>query len=190
MISRLSQTWLPVVITSMFSSKSSSASAGVMPKPAAEFSPLAMTRSMAWSRTMPGSRSLTMVRPGRPKMSPMKRIRMIPPAFRNGLRRLMVTREIRQAVRRLPSLRELRRAQKIVIPRWIQFQIHHMLVVHQDVIQIPEIDVRQFLGQNALYLGIDWLAHPGIDFAAGLVNQGIYPWVRVMAAVGAIRRKP
>lgn len=48
-----------------------------MPKPAAEFSPLAITRSMEWSFIRSGRRSLTMVRPGRPKMSPMKRIFML-----------------------------------------------------------------------------------------------------------------
>src|SRR5713101_5508199 len=76
MISRLSQMWLPVVITSMPSSKRSSASAPVIPNPPAEFSPLAITRSMAWCFTNPGRRSLTIFRPGRPKMSPMKRMCM------------------------------------------------------------------------------------------------------------------
>src|ERR1700758_1481 len=79
MISRLSQTWLPVVMTSMPSSKSSSARGGVIPKPAAEFSPLAMMRWMAWSLTSEGSFSLTMMRPGLPKMSPIKSMRKITP---------------------------------------------------------------------------------------------------------------
>src|SRR5882762_9472964 len=52
------------------------------------------------------------------------------------------------AIGRLPSLRQLRRPQEIVISGGIQFQIHIPFVVHQNVIQIPEIDVRKFVGQD------------------------------------------
>src|SRR5215471_15781043 len=45
-----------------------------MPNPAAAFSPLAMTRSAEYCFTSSDRRSLTIVRPGRPKMSPMKRM--------------------------------------------------------------------------------------------------------------------
>ena len=46
----------------------------VMPNPAAEFSPLAMTKSI-WCRSISaGSPLRTISRPGFPKMSPMKRI--------------------------------------------------------------------------------------------------------------------
>ncbi len=48
-----------------------------MPKPAAEFSPLAMMRSIECSRTSPRNRSFTMLRPALPKMSPIKRIRIM-----------------------------------------------------------------------------------------------------------------
>src|SRR3984885_11516821 len=133
-------------MTSIFSSKSSSASAGVIPKPAAEFSPLAMMRSMACSRTMPGRRSLTMVRPGRPKMSPMKRIRMFMPNFDGNTGRLRL--------RLVPRGSEFRGAQEIEVAGWIQPQIANAFVVDQNVVEIPEIDVRQFVGENELQLGI------------------------------------
>src|SRR5947208_11027724 len=74
MISRLSQIWLPVVITSMPRSNKSSAKEGVMPNPAAAFSPFARTRSIECSRTKPFNFSRTIFRPGRPKISPINRI--------------------------------------------------------------------------------------------------------------------
>ncbi len=50
--------------------------------------------------------------------------------------------------------RDLRRAQEIVISRRIQLQILHAPRMHEHVVEIPQIDVRQVLGQNALYLGV------------------------------------
>src|SRR3954451_13826073 len=47
-----------------------------MPKPPAAFSPLITTRSSFQSAIKPGSRSATTLRPLRPTMSPMKRMRM------------------------------------------------------------------------------------------------------------------
>src|SRR5437588_10743775 len=55
--------------------RSSSTMGGVMPKPAAAFSALAMTRSIFLLVTIPGRRSRTMVRPGRPKISPINKMR-------------------------------------------------------------------------------------------------------------------
>src|SRR3954451_19331357 len=48
-----------------------------MPKPAAEFSALAITRSMRWKSTMPARPRRTRSRPGLPTISPMKRIRTV-----------------------------------------------------------------------------------------------------------------
>jgi len=48
---------------------------------------------------------------------------------------------------------QLRRPEKIVIPRRIQVQISHPFVVNENVVQIPQVDVRQFVSQDALYLG-------------------------------------
>ena len=71
--------------------------------------------------------------------------------------------------------------QKIVISCWIQLQIAYAFVVHEDIIQIPQIDIRQLLSQNELNLGIDRLAHLGIDFAARLVDERIDSGIRVVA---------
>src|ERR1700753_860525 len=49
--------------------------ASVMPKPPAAFSPLMTTKSSDHRAIRPGRRSCTAVRPLRPRMSPMKRMR-------------------------------------------------------------------------------------------------------------------
>src|SRR5262249_44526313 len=49
---------------------------GVIPKPDAEFSPLAMTRSTRFCDTKSARRSRTISRPGDPTMSPMNSTRM------------------------------------------------------------------------------------------------------------------
>src|SRR5215831_4788106 len=66
--------WLPVVNTWQPSSNSSSAIAGVSPKPPAAFSALAMTRSTWLVSTRWARWSWTILRPALPKMSPMNRI--------------------------------------------------------------------------------------------------------------------
>src|SRR5579872_1493321 len=129
-------------MTSMLSSNSSSAREGVIPNPAAEFSPFAMMRLMPRSRTIPGKRSLTIVRPGRPKISPIKRMRM-------GV-------ENRWYHARLPSNphssggervalvgggHQFRAAQEIKIARWIQLDALDSLCVNDHIIQIPQVDV-------------------------------------------------
>ena len=75
-ISRLSQLWFPPVSTAMSVWRSSSASRGVMPKPEAEFSPLARTRSIFRCATRSARRSCTIWRPGEPTMSPIKSMRI------------------------------------------------------------------------------------------------------------------
>src|SRR4029079_7776293 len=54
-----------------------SAMSPVTPKPAAEFSTLAMTKSSDSRSTSAGSARRTISPPGRPKMSPMNRMRML-----------------------------------------------------------------------------------------------------------------
>src|SRR5688572_33196517 len=73
MTSFLSQTWLPLVITSTPSSRMVSAMSPVTPKPAAEFSTLAITRSIARVATRAGIARRAISRPGFPKMSPTNR---------------------------------------------------------------------------------------------------------------------
>ena len=73
-ISFLSQMWLPVVMTCAPRSKSSSAMAGVRPKPPAAFSPLMTRRSTEWVSSRWGRCSCTMWRPAEPKISPTNRI--------------------------------------------------------------------------------------------------------------------
>ena len=58
------------------SSRIVSAMSPVTPKPAAEFSTLAMTKSMSCCSTSAGMARRAISRPGLPKMSPMKRMRI------------------------------------------------------------------------------------------------------------------
>src|SRR5713226_6195134 len=151
--------WLPVVITSMPSSKRSSASAPVIPNP--------------------GRRSLTIFRPGRPKMSPMKRMCMNVGIWFDGNTRKSVVGRGQSVVGHwslvfgprgeaqnlqsddlqvqandndqrlsLPTSDQFRRLQKIVISGRIQSQVAHSLRMHQYVVELPQIDVWHFLGQG------------------------------------------
>src|SRR5712691_12849379 len=74
MISFLSQMWLPLVSTCTPAANSSRATSGVTPNPPAAFSALAMTQVTPRSRTSRGTCRATVLRPGSPMMSPMKRI--------------------------------------------------------------------------------------------------------------------
>ncbi len=42
--------------------------------------------------------------------------------------------------------------------------------MYNNVIQIPQIDVREFFGEDALHLGIERLALRGVDFAPRLID--------------------
>src|SRR5438105_2887517 len=72
-MSRFSHTWLPDVMMSTPALNRSSAVCGVSPLPPAAFSPLAITRSIARSRRISGSRPLTVRRPSLPTTSPIMR---------------------------------------------------------------------------------------------------------------------
>src|SRR5262245_56415754 len=58
----------------------------VMPKPPAAFSPLATTKSIAWSRRSPGRRPSTTSRPDRPTVSPQNNRRILGLRGFQGLR--------------------------------------------------------------------------------------------------------
>ena len=51
--------------------------------------------------------------------------------------------------------RQLSGAEEIVIAGRIQLHILHPLVVYENVVEIPEIDVREFLGENLLQFGVE-----------------------------------
>src|SRR3954447_17227996 len=86
-------------------------------------------------------------------------------------RNLMVTRG-RETIFRARSSGlgrdDLGGSQKIVISCWSQFDSLHALGVHQDVVEIPEIDVRQLLSKNLLHFCVERLSDAGIDLAARL----------------------
>jgi hypothetical protein len=46
--------------------------------------------------------------------------------------------------------------------------------MHQNVVEVPEIDVRQILSQDALHLGIQRLAHIGIDLPPSFVDESVH----------------
>src|ERR1019366_5614010 len=158
---------------------SSSASAGVIPNPAAAFSQLAMTRSTACCWRSSGRRSFTIVRPGRPKMSPIKRI-----FKRLGLRcQVLGPRAALLTIKRTPNFRwyhaenraafarqpdpprasstgywqlatDLSRLQEVVIPRRIQSHVPHTPRVHEYVIEVPQVHIRDILRQHFLNFSV------------------------------------
>src|SRR5579859_7547793 len=137
-------------------SKSSSASDGVMPKPAAAFSQLAMTRSGACCRRSSGKRSLTIVRPGRPKMSPMNRI------FTISSQKIDV---ITLKTDGWLLSADLRCLQKIVIARGIQRYVPHTACVHQHIVEVPQVYRGNILCQDFLHCSIQPLADSLIGLA-------------------------
>src|SRR5574340_487909 len=164
-------------------SNSSSAMEGVMPKPPAAFSALAMTRSTRRTSRSSGRCWRSMVRPGRPKMSPMKRIRTQRRSCR--IRRTsMVSRGLRAKSLR----REFCGAEEIVVAGGVEAQVAHPPRVDQHVVQVPEIDVGQILGQEALQLGVDLLPLLRVQFPAALVDEFVGARVGIVAAIGAIGR--
>ena len=58
--------------------------------------------------------------------------------------------------------------------------------VHQHIVQIPQIDVRQVLGQDLLDLVVDDLAFCLIESAAAFANQFIDARIGVEGAIGAL----
>src|SRR5689334_14237737 len=73
MMSRWSQTWLPVVMQSTPALCNSAQILAVMPKPAAAFSPLTTTKSRPSCSRNFGTFLITASRPDRPTMSPQNR---------------------------------------------------------------------------------------------------------------------
>src|SRR5215469_17440085 len=178
-------------MTSMPSSKSSSAICGVMPKPPAAFSPLATVSSTPCCFCNSGRRSCTMVRPGRAKISPTN-------SMRNGTPEIGETRaESRyyHVVRRdLPgdvpeSVGELRSLQEIVVAGGSNRYATHAVGVNEDIIEVPEIDVRQLLRNDPLDLVVDGFAFVLVQRCAAFSDQLVHARVREKRAIGALRRE-
>src|SRR5574340_1575856 len=164
-------------------SNSSSAMEGVMPKPPAAFSALAMTRSTRRTSRSSGRCWRSMVRPGRPKMSPMKRIRT-----QRASRRIRQTSMVSRGLRAKSLRREFGGGQEVVVAGRVEAQVAHPPRVNQHVVQVPEIDVGQVVGQEALQLSVNLLALFWIQFAAALVDEFVGARVGIVATIGAIGR--
>src|SRR5262252_484154 len=147
----------------MPSSKSSSAICGVIPKPPAAFSPLAMVRSTPCCACSSGNRSCTMLRPTRAKMSPTKRMR--------------------------ESLRQRCSTQKVVIACRIQLDAVHAVGMHQYVFEIPQVDIGKVFRDDLLDFIVDGLALLLIESTAAFANQLVQSRIRVEGAVVTTRRK-
>src|SRR5262249_12644611 len=188
-------------------SNNSSARAGVMPKPAAEFSPLAMIRSARWSATRRGSFSLTIVRPGLPKISPIKRMRMTRfSSYHAPFAVLCVRSPLIRAVYvcgfSLRALRILRvlcgnslyhphlgGLQEIVISGRVQTNVSHPLRAHQHIIEVPQVDRANLLGKDSLQPPVDLCAFLLIEFAPPFLDQLIHLRIAVKPAVGSTGRE-
>src|SRR5580692_4604822 len=61
--------------------------------------------------------------------------------------------------------------------------------MHHDVFDVPQIDVGQVVGENALDLRVDLFARVLVNFPASLIDQRIDTRVGVISAIGAVRRE-
>jgi len=68
-------------------------------------------------------------------------------------------------------------------------QVAHAFVVDKNVIQIPEIDIGQLVGEDELQFGVVDFALGLVDFAASLVDQGVDFRIRIVATIGSVRGK-
>ena len=64
----------------------------------------------------------------------------------------------RRTSQRLSSRNQFGCFQEVVIARRIQRQIPNTLRMHHDILEVPQVDVRQIFGQNSLDFRIDLLA--------------------------------
>src|SRR5437588_10554758 len=68
-------------------------------------------------------------------------------------------------------------------------QILHPAGVHQDIIQIPEIYVRQVAGKDPLHFSVNFFALVLIELTAALRDQSVNLRIAVVTAVGAPGRE-
>src|ERR1700751_1910919 len=61
--------------------------------------------------------------------------------------------------------------------------------MHQQIVVVPKIDIRDLLRDQTLKLGINLAARAFVNLPATSVNQCINSRIRIVAAIGAVRRK-
>src|SRR6516162_9081558 len=86
------------------------------------------------------------------------------------------------------SVRQFDRLEVVVVTAGHRFEISYAAGVDDNIVEIPEIYVRQIFGEDSLNLAVNWLALCLVDFAACLVEQRIDVRIGVVTAIGALRR--
>src|ERR1035437_7777217 len=128
-----------------------------------------------------------MVRPGLPKMSPMKRMRTlrgsrVSYAFRwyhDGRRRLAsAVRTARTGLRH-----QLRCLKEIVIAGGAEVHVAQTTRVYQHVVEIPEIDVRELLRHDLLNTAVVGFEPLPVYRGASIVDEPVDLRVGVIAAI-------
>src|SRR5579862_2630629 len=69
---------------------------------------------------------------------------------------------------------ELCGSQEVEVPRRVELDMSYAAAVHHHIVEVPQIDIRHVVGQNALYLGIERLPQLRIDLPPGLIDQRIH----------------
>src|SRR5271157_6276084 len=84
------------------------------------------------------------------------------------------------------SVREFCCPQEIIVAGRAYLDAVHPVGMHQNVVEIPEIDVRQVYGDDLLDFIVDDFAFLLVDGAAAIADQLIHARVGVEGAVGAL----
>src|ERR1022692_2339539 len=77
---------------------------------------------------------------------------------------------------------DLSRLQKVVIARRIQGHVSQAPRVHEHVIEVPQVDIRNIFRQHLLNFRVQPLADTLIGLAAGLIDHTIDPGVGIKTA--------
>src|SRR5712692_1071514 len=79
-------------------------------------------------------------------------------------------------------------AQEVVIARRRELDMGDAPAMYTHVVEVPEVEVGHVVGDDVLDLAEDPPALLAVGLYAGLVEQGIEPWVAVVDSVGSIGR--
>src|SRR5712691_5156620 len=79
-------------------------------------------------------------------------------------------------------------AQEVVIARRRELDMGDAPGMYAHVVEVPEVEIGHVVGHDVLDLAEDPPALLAVSLYAGLVEQGIEPWIAVVAPVGAIGR--